>query len=72
MANLSKKIKQSLANCLTTHLIAPCSSTALATSDHEANHEADGVNDRSITGDGSAHSSDEAEVELTPEQQLGA
>ena len=67
-----KKIKQSLANHSTTHLIASHSSTALATSDHEADHEADGVNDRSITGDGSAHSSDKAEVELMPKQQLGA
>jgi hypothetical protein len=58
-----KKFKQSLANCLTTCSTTSRSSTALPTSDHEA----DGVND-----DGSAHSGDEAEVELTPEQELGA
>ena len=67
-----KKIKQSLANHSTTHLITFCSSTALAASDHDANHEADGVNDRSIAGDESAYSSDKAEVELMPKQQLGA
>ena len=63
-----KKFKQSIANRSTTLSTTSHSSTALPISDDET----DGFNDKSIGGDGSAHSSDEAEVELTPEQELGA
>ena len=63
-----KKFKQSIANRLTTHLTTSRSSTALPISDDKT----DGFNDKSIGSDGSAHSSDGAEVELMPKQELGA
>ena len=63
-----KKLKQSISSHLATRSTISRSSSAIPPSDHEA----DGNNPKSIADNGSAHSSSEPEVELTPEQELSA
>jgi hypothetical protein len=63
-----KKFKQSLSSRSATRSTISRSSSAIPPS----NHEPDGNDAKSAADNGSAHGSSESEVELTPEQELGA
>jgi hypothetical protein len=63
-----KKFKQSISNRSARRSTTSRSSSAIPASDHEA----DGDNAKSVADNGSPRSSSEPEVELTPEQELGA